>query len=182
MNLFRKERINCVIHASRRRRPFFRYCMRITRGLSALAIQQHVCRVNREVPGLSSITNSIFIPGIEQSASLFTLQIFVHIASSFIFPVIIMHFLKYRTYLLIGYKMDLYHFQVINLLKYTCHKFNLRQISPRSLLDALSLYVRGRPYMMSENFSGFCPPPCPHLGLIYSTKFTQPPLLHLLLG
>ena len=25
-------------------------------------------------------------------------------------------------------------------------------------------------------------PPCPHLGLIYSTKFTQPPLLHLLLG
>ena len=28
----------------------------------------------------------------------------------------------------------------------------------------------------------FAPPPCPHLGLIYSTKFTQPPLLHLLLG
>ena len=26
------------------------------------------------------------------------------------------------------------------------------------------------------------PPPCPHLGLIYSTKFMQPPLLHLLLG
>ena len=25
-------------------------------------------------------------------------------------------------------------------------------------------------------------PPCPHLGLIYSTKFTKPPLLHLLLG
>ena len=25
-------------------------------------------------------------------------------------------------------------------------------------------------------------PPCPHLGLIYSTKFTQRPLLHLLLG
>ena len=25
-------------------------------------------------------------------------------------------------------------------------------------------------------------PPCPHLGLIYSTKFTQPHLLHLLLG
>ena len=25
-------------------------------------------------------------------------------------------------------------------------------------------------------------PPCPYLGLIYSTKFTQPPLLHLLLG
>ena len=25
-------------------------------------------------------------------------------------------------------------------------------------------------------------PPCLHLGLIYSTKFTQPPLLHLLLG
>ena len=25
-------------------------------------------------------------------------------------------------------------------------------------------------------------PPCPQLGLIYSTKFTQPPLLHHLLG
>ena len=25
-------------------------------------------------------------------------------------------------------------------------------------------------------------PPCPHSGLIYSTKFMQPPLLHLLLG
>ena len=29
---------------------------------------------------------------------------------------------------------------------------------------------------------GFFDPPCPHLGLIYSTKFTQPPLLNLLLG
>ena len=42
----------------------------------------------------------------------------------------------------------------------------------------------GRPYMTSAKFSGFWTPspPCPHLGLIYSTKFMQPPLLHLLLG
>ena len=36
--------------------------------------------------------------------------------------------------------------------------------------------------MMSAKFSGFLTPsPCLHLGLIYSTYFTQPPLLHLLL-
>ena len=39
--------------------------------------------------------------------------------------------------------------------------------------------ARGRPYIMSAKFSGFWTPspPCPHLGRIYSTKFTQPPLL-----
>ena len=44
--------------------------------------------------------------------------------------------------------------------------------------------VRGRPYMTSATFLGLWTPspPCPHLGLIYSTKFMQPPLLHLLLG
>ena len=38
--------------------------------------------------------------------------------------------------------------------------------------------------MTSAKFWDFLTPfpPCPHLGLIYSTKFTQPPLLHLLLG
>ena len=42
---------------------------------------------------------------------------------------------------------------------------------------------RGHPYMMFAKFWDFLTPsPCPHLGLIYSTKFTQPPLLHLLLG
>ena len=36
-----------------------------------------------------------------------------------------------------------------------------------------------RPYMTAAKFLGFLTPspPCPHLGLIYSTKFTQPPLL-----
>ena len=39
----------------------------------------------------------------------------------------------------------------------------------------------GHPYMTSAKFSGiWTPPPCPHLGLIYSTKFMQPPLLHLI--
>ena len=44
--------------------------------------------------------------------------------------------------------------------------------------------VRGHPYMTSAKFLDFLTPslPCPHLGLIYSTKFTQPPLQHLLLG
>ena len=39
------------------------------------------------------------------------------------------------------------------------------------------------PYMTSTTFWEFLTPspPCPHLGLIFSTKFTQPPLLHLLL-
>ena len=38
-------------------------------------------------------------------------------------------------------------------------------------------------YDVRKNFGNLDPlPPCPHLGLIYSTKFTQPPLLHLLLG
>ena len=38
--------------------------------------------------------------------------------------------------------------------------------------------------MTSAKFSGFWTPSplCLHLGLIYSTKFTQPPLQHLLLG
>ena len=38
--------------------------------------------------------------------------------------------------------------------------------------------------MMSAKFWDFLTPspPCLHLGLIYSTKFTQPPLQHLLLG
>ena len=38
--------------------------------------------------------------------------------------------------------------------------------------------------MTSAKFWDFLTPssPRPHLGLIYSTKFTQPPLLHLLLG
>ena len=44
--------------------------------------------------------------------------------------------------------------------------------------------LRERPYMTTAKFSGFWTrsPPCPHLGLIYSTKFTQPPLLNLLWG
>ena len=44
--------------------------------------------------------------------------------------------------------------------------------------------LRGHPYMTSAQFWDFLAtsPTCPHLGLIYSTKFTQPPLLHLLLG
>ena len=44
--------------------------------------------------------------------------------------------------------------------------------------------VGGHPHMTSAKFWDFLThsPPCPHLGLIYSTKFTQPPLLHLLLG
>ena len=52
------------------------------------------------------------------------------------------------------------------------------------LLQFLRLHssVRDHPYMTSAKISGFWTPPCPHLGLIYSTKFTQPPLLHLLLG
>ena len=38
-------------------------------------------------------------------------------------------------------------------------------------------------YDVRKNFGILDPlPPCPHLGLIYSTKFMQPPLLHLLLG
>ena len=38
--------------------------------------------------------------------------------------------------------------------------------------------------MTSANFSGFFTPSplCPQFGLIYSTKFTQPPILHLHFG
>ena len=64
-----------------------------------------------------------------------------------------------------------------------------RPLRPRfhflcSNLKANPVCFRGHPYMTSAKFSGFWTPspPCPHLGLIYSTKFTQPPLLHLLLG
>ena len=46
------------------------------------------------------------------------------------------------------------------------------------------IQIRGLPYMTSAKFWDFLTksPPCSHLGLIYSTKFMQPPLLHLLLG
>ena len=37
-------------------------------------------------------------------------------------------------------------------------------------------------YDVRKIFGILDPSPCPHLGLIYNTKFTQPPLLHLLLG
>ena len=42
----------------------------------------------------------------------------------------------------------------------------------------------GNVHMTSAKFSGFLTPspPCLHFGPIHSTKFTQPPLLHLLLG
>ena len=45
-------------------------------------------------------------------------------------------------------------------------------------------YLRGHVHMTSAKFSGFLTPspPCLHFGPIHSTKFTQPPLLHLLLG
>ena len=43
--------------------------------------------------------------------------------------------------------------------------------------------IRDLPYMTSAKFwDFFTPSALPHLGLIYSTKFMQPPLLHLLLG
>ena len=53
-------------------------------------------------------------------------------------------------------------------------------VADRSKWEAVS----GHPYMTSTQFRDFFTPspPCPHLGLICSTKFTQPPLLHLLLG
>ena len=43
------------------------------------------------------------------------------------------------------------------------------------------IVLGGHPYMTSAKFWDFLTP-CPHLGLIYCTKFKQPPLLHLLLG
>ena len=48
----------------------------------------------------------------------------------------------------------------------------------------ISFYSVGPAIYDVRKFLGFFDPlpPCPHLGLIYSTKFTQPPLLHLLLG
>ena len=44
--------------------------------------------------------------------------------------------------------------------------------------------VWGRVHMTSAIFLGILPflPPCLHLGPIYSTKITQPPLLRLILG
>ena len=44
--------------------------------------------------------------------------------------------------------------------------------------------LRGHVHMTSAKVSGFLTPspPCLYFGPIHSTKFTQPPLLHLLLG
>ena len=57
-------------------------------------------------------------------------------------------------------------------------------LRPRAESDnhAICERLRGHPYMTSTKFWDFLTPPCPHLGRIYSTKFTQPPLPHLLLG
>ena len=64
------------------------------------------------------------------------------------------------------------------------NSYSVYQTMLLSPIKATGLHIRGRPYMTSAKFSGFWTPspPCPHLGLIYCTKFTQPPLLHLLLG
>ena len=50
------------------------------------------------------------------------------------------------------------------------------EVCPRS-----PICPRGRPYMTSAKFLGFWTPspPCLHLGLIYSAKFMQPPLLYI---
>ena len=44
--------------------------------------------------------------------------------------------------------------------------------------------LRGHVHVTSAKFLGFLTPfpPCLHFGPIHSTKFTQPPLLHMLLG
>ena len=65
-------------------------------------------------------------------------------------------------------------------------KINLkRRVSPYvvnfffpSFLIVLTSFVREPPDMMSAKFWAFWPPPpCPHLDLIYTMKFMQPPLL-----
>ena len=104
------------------------------------------------------------------------------------------------------YKYEWLHFHVVHLQMLTMLKIEVdantvtywmrhpgRQFIPH-LARLIHLFVlsvspwtlvpRGRPYMTSSKFSVFWTPslPCRHLGLIYSTKFTQPPLLHLLLA
>ena len=54
---------------------------------------------------------------------------------------------------------------------------------PESQVGHYTDFIRGHVHMTSAKISGFLtpfPPPCLHLGLIYSIEFMQPPLLHLL--
>ena len=60
----------------------------------------------------------------------------------------------------------------------------LGDFQERNAIGSKECCVGGHPYMTTAKFWDFLTPSplCPHLGLIYSTKFTQPPLLHLILG